>query len=203
MKPSQVMLRVEAAPEDRGTFVRPPAINDDYSFELKGLFGRGRIDSNMLLQPGDAPNASTSEWAFKAVYARGEDITGRYIDFDSSSTIDNIEVILSRRWAEVNGAVTDDRGQPAADASFVIFSADESRWIQEYRSVRPMRTAPDGTFRVAGLHQGEYLMAITGPIEPGRWFDPDYLRSLVERATRVSVLEGEKKTVSLRIATSQ
>jgi protocatechuate 3,4-dioxygenase beta subunit len=202
MKPSQVMLRVEPAPEDRGTWVRPPPVNDDYSFELKGLFGRGRIDSNLVFQAGDMPGAPISGWALKAVYARGEDITGRYIDFDLGSTIDNVEVMFSRRWAEVHGTVIDERGQPVADASFVIFSADESRWTQDYRNVRPLRTDPNGTLRATGLRQGDYLLAFTGPIEPDQWSDPEYLRSLVERATRVSMLDGEKKTVSLRISTS-
>jgi protocatechuate 3,4-dioxygenase beta subunit len=201
MKPSQVMLRVEAAPEDRGTFVRPPPVNDDYSFELKGLFGRGRIECNMLFQSG-IPGGETSGWAVKAVYWRGEDVTTRYIDFDANRTVEDIQIVYSRRWAELSGTVTDERGQPLADASFVIFPVDENGWAPEARRVRPVRTTPEGTFRMTGLHQGEYLLALTGPIEPGRWQDPEYLRSLAGRATRVSVFEDEKKTISLRISTS-
>jgi hypothetical protein len=65
-----------------------------------------------------------------------------------------------------------------------------------------LRTDPNGTLRATGLRQGDYLLAFTGPIEPDQWSDPEYLRSLVERATRVSMLDGEKKAVSLRISTS-
>ncbi|HUE87406.1 MAG TPA: carboxypeptidase-like regulatory domain-containing protein [Vicinamibacterales bacterium] len=204
LKPSQMMVRVETAPEDRGPFGRrPPAVNDDYSFEIKGLFGRGRIESHFASMGLSPPGSADSFWAVKAVYWRGQNVTTRYIDFDSSPTIDDIEIVFSRRWAEVRGTVTDERGQPVADAAFVVFPADESGWMPEARRVRPMRTTPEGTFRMPGLHQGEYLVAITGPIEPGRWQDPEYLRSLVERATRVSVLEGEKKIVNLRISTAQ
>jgi hypothetical protein len=112
-------------------------------------------------------------------------------------------LVFSSRWAEVTGTVTDERRRPVGDASLVIFSADENRWSPEGRGIRPIRTAPTGAFGVPGLHPGDHYIAFTGPIEPGRWQDPEYLRSLVQRATRVSVLDGEKKTVNLRIATSQ
>jgi protocatechuate 3,4-dioxygenase beta subunit len=203
LKPSQMMVRVEPVPEDRGTFVRPPVVNDDYSFEMKGLFGRGRIEINFVSVGMSPPGPPDAFWAIKTVYWRGQDVTARYIDFDASRTIDEIEIVFSRRWAEVSGTVTNERGQPVPDAAFVIFPTDESSWAPEARRARPTRTTPEGTFRMLGLHPGEYLIAFTGPIEPGRWQDPDYLRSLVERATRVSVLDGEKKTVNLRISTAQ
>ena len=202
LRPSQLMVRIEAAPEDRGTFRPQPGVKDDYSFEITGLFGRGRIESNLVVA-GPPPTGSDSFWAVKAVYWRGQDVTTRYIDFDASRMIDDIEIVFSRRWAEVSGRVTDDRGQPVANTEFVIFPADESGWMPAVRRVRPTRTRSDGTFRASGLHQGDYLMAMTGPIEAGRWQDPEFLRTLVERATPVSVLDGEKKTVNLRIGTAQ
>jgi hypothetical protein len=205
-KPSQLEVRIALAPPDRSIFGRPAVINDDYSFEMKGLFGRGRLDGRLIF-------ASTREmldargpspfWAVKAIYWRGEDITTRYIDFDASPSVDDVEVVFSSRWAEVTGTVTDERGEPVGDASLVIFSADENRWSLGGIGIRPVRTAPTGAFGVPGLHPGDYYIAFTGPIEPGRWQDPDYLRTLVERATRVSVLDGEKKTVNLRISTAQ
>jgi hypothetical protein len=201
IRPSAVAVRVEPPADDRGAFMpfmRPQPVADDYSFEIKGLFGRGRVEALMMLDAGVTP-AEGRGWSTKSVFWRGDDITGQYIDLEPGAVLEGIEIVLSRRFAELSGTVTDDRGRPVAEGWLVLFPADENRWTTP-RYVRPIRTTPDGTFKATALLAGEYLIASTGTLEPGQWQDPELLRSLVERATRVTIRDGEPTTQNLRIA---
>ena len=47
---------------------------------------------------------------------------------------------------------------------------------------------------------GDYFVAAVADLEPGEWNDPDVLTPLRERATRVTIADGERKTVDLKLA---
>jgi hypothetical protein len=43
------------------------------------------------------------------------------------------------------------------------------------------------------------LVAVTD-VEPGEWFDPDFLEQLAAASMRITLSDGEKKTQDLRLA---
>jgi hypothetical protein len=51
---------------------------------------------------------------------------------------------------------------------------------------------------VATLPAGEYLAVALEYVEPGQETDPEFLERIADSATRVTLAEGEKKTVTLR-----
>ena len=89
-----------------------------------------------------------------------------------------------------------DRGAPGGwEATTGFLRADSTEFI---RAARPDQT---GTFQIRGLPPGEYL-AIAVDYAPDRiWFEPSYLDSLRPHAQRMTIGDGEEKTLSLKLVT--
>jgi Carboxypeptidase regulatory-like domain len=196
IKPSALM--VHGMPVDNEPFVgmRPPRVQDDYTFELKGLFGRLRITGNLMLDPAGTPGGM--EWGQKAVLWRGEDVTDQPFDFEPGQVIEDVQIVFSRRWASLSGTVTDDRGN-AVESWLVLFSSDESKWTGQSRHVRTTRSTPQGEYRFPRLVTGDSFLAAVTDMEPGQAQDPEFLRSLRDRAIRVAIGDGTTHTQNLRV----
>jgi hypothetical protein len=68
------------------------------------------------------------------------------------------------------------------------------------RYVRSVRGNQQGTFTMRGLPGGVgYLAVAVNYLEEGEAQDPEFLRQLRDRASSVSLREGETKTVELRV----
>jgi hypothetical protein len=71
------------------------------------------------------------------------------------------------------------------------------------RRIKAVRSSVDGAFRIAGLPEGDYLVAavshLDGTADGGEWQNPDFLNQLDPRAERVALLEGQVRTLRLRL----
>ena len=68
-------------------------------------------------------------------------------------------------------------------------------------SARPV-AGPDGTFTVSGLPFGSYYTAAAARLPADgedAWQDPEFLSSLVLRASTVTLNEGQKQRISLQL----
>jgi hypothetical protein len=81
----------------------------------------------------------------------------------------------------------------------VLFPTDEEWWTPGSRHVRQMRASLRGAFGISSLLAGEYWLAADVDIEEGQWQDPEFLRSLTEQATRVTIREGETEVVNVTL----
>ena len=100
---------------------------------------------------------------------------------------------------ELNGAVRNSKG-PDPNGTVLLFPADSSLWMDHGPSPRRFRTArtgTDGSFRVAAIAAGDYLLVAIPGGTPSDWQDPRYLQKLTAVATRLTVTEGEKKRQDL------
>ena len=198
-------LQIEAinvVPEDRISFLRPASVADDFSFELKGLFGRMSFGVRVMANPVAAP-ANRGRWAFKGVFWRGEDVTENPIDFQPGQAFEGLEIVFTRRWSQLSGTVTDERGQTVGDAWVLIFADDENKWVPQSRFVKATRTNAKAEYRMPPLHpHSDYLIIVVPDMEPNQWQDPEFLQSIRDRATRLSLAAEETKVHNLRIARS-
>ncbi len=194
-RPSQVQLF--AQPMEPMTMFMPPGQNrvqDDFSFEITGLFDRRRVGGNL----GPAP---TSGWYLKSVIYDGQDVIDSGIEFAPGRAYEGIQIVLSQKTTDLSGALTDDRGNPVLDATVVVFPANRERWTYLSRYVRTMRPDTNGRFNVKNLPPAEdYLIIAVQNLEQGQASDPDFLTRAREEAKSFSLVEGETKTVDVRLS---
>jgi hypothetical protein len=133
----------------------------------------------------------------------GRDITDG-LKLTSGQDVTGLEVEVTNKIPEVSGIVTDSRGEPVHEYAAIIFPQDQQLWTRpSERRTGMVRADQDGRFTFRTLRPGNYYVAAVETIEPGQWMDPDYLAAIRASAERVSVLEGETKTVALKLLTIQ
>jgi hypothetical protein len=159
--------------------------HDDWTFSIEGL------NAQRLLRLG------TPGWFLKAVMLDGKDVIDTPLDFDGSREIEGLEVILTRNRSGVTGDVRDGRGRMARDFAAVLFPDDERQWTSDSRFIASGRADSQGRFKIDGMPNGEYLVAAVEFLEGGEERDPELLRQLRSRAMRLTLGEGETRTISL------
>ena len=139
-------------------------------------------------------------WAdvvLKSIQAGGVNLIERPVELDSAD-ITNVVVTFTHRIAELSGTVTGGGG-PNDDVSVVVFPADYQTWFTTGRSPRRTVTTPadaKGAYQLRLPPPGDYIVAA---VLNGRLADldlPDYA-AMARTGSRLSVTEGEKKTLAL------
>ena len=173
----------------------PPTVNDDHSFEATGLFGQRLIRAS-LNEPGT--------WFLKSVTWRDQDVTDTPIDFVPGQVIDGIQIVFTRKVTEITGGVKDDRGQPALGTQVVIFPGDSGRWTFGSRYMRMASVDQQGRFSVKNMPPyDDYRIVAVQDLEPGRNTDPEFLETVRDLASRVSLIEGGSAAQDLKIVRPQ
>jgi hypothetical protein len=143
-----------------------------------------------------------SGWHVVSVISDGQDLAG--LPFDLDRHLRDVVVTISTRGARVSGNVKSE-ANGAPGARVIIFSADPRHWMQlsPYdRRLQEAMTGRDGRYALADLPAGEYLI-LAGTIELVDWERPNLLESLSKLATRVTLAEGETRSLDLRVVGSK
>ena len=172
-------------------------VRADLSFEVTGVHGPRRIGTNRIV----------SGWGLKSVIANGVDVTDRPIDFGTASqSLSDVQVILTNRLTEIMATAQNSRGEPTRDFTLLVFPGDRERWYAGSRYFKRAAPEPAGYATVRGLPAGEYLVVALSNAAVLKdsfdaWQDPDFLESLIQRATRATLTEGGKLSISARAFT--
>lgn len=191
VRPSQV--RVFPSPVDPAVppaFVGgPPQTHDDFTFTVRGAMGP------VMLQP-DAPPG----WHLKSVVLDGQDVTDLPLSLTAGTNVKGVRVLLTRSVTTLSGSVRDDRGALVLDATVIVFPDDEARWSAGARRIRTGRPDTQGRFELTGLPPSpDYRVVAVQGLEEGQAYDPEFLAGQRDRAERLSLAEGETKTLELRL----
>jgi carboxypeptidase family protein len=191
-------VRISAQPGERMMSFGPSpstTTGTDGTFTLNDLIGP------LLIRGGAAGGRSgSSGYTLKAVMLGGTDITDTPVEFKAEHS-KHLEVVLTSRASTLEGAVTQDNGEPANDVMVLLIPEDKASW--RMGSPRMRMTAPqkEGRFTanqvlagryhvIAVPREGFYLSSDTGP---------EFFEALVKEATSVTIGEDEKRTVDLRV----
>jgi len=186
----KLWIRASATAPGAPTFSNSSVgVGSDLTFELRGLVER------QTLRVGNLPDG----WFLKSITHEGVDITDTGYEFKPGRNVSGIEIALTERATTLSGTVTDDRGSAIADYTVVVFSADSARWLYPSRSVRSLRPDQDGKFSTRGLPPDDYLLVALDYLEAGQEQDPEQLEKWRTLATRVSLGDGESKSVALKL----
>jgi Carboxypeptidase regulatory-like domain len=173
-------------------------VRTDWTFDLSGLLG-----------PRVFRATEPVGWTLKAVRLNGRDITDSPIDFTGSEAIDGLEVVLGTTTTEITGQVTGSGGRAISDYAVVCFPEEPGKWgvlalpAQSgpiSRVVKVGRPDQHGRFRISGLPPGRYLAVAVPAIEEGAWNVVDVLRQLRPLGTPVTLADGDRKTMDLKLA---
>jgi hypothetical protein len=96
--------------------------------------------------------------------------------------------------------VRDDRGNAVLDATVLVFVDDETQWRFQSRFIRTARPDTSGRYEITGLPaSADYRVLAVQGMEEGQATDPEFLASLRDRAERLSLNDGEIKTLDVRL----
>ena len=206
--PPRIIGRVEfkAAPgtsrsaEDRLTMVlRPVAatvwralpadVQLDGTFAVSGLMpGRHELYSS-----------SAGGWRVVNVVSGGRPQPDYVIDLGDRD-LTGVIVTLSNANRRVSGTVADTKGAPDPDAQVVVFPADTAVWregIFHSRRVQRVRASSTGAFELTFLAPGDYYVTAVSSRHSLEWQDPLFLERLIPGATKITLADGDDKTMAL------
>ena len=120
-----------------------------------------------------------------------------------NQSLDDVEIVVTNRASSIAGTVSDAKSQPVADYVVIAFSTDRDRRYRESRFLKYTLAEPDGSFTVRGLPAGDYFVAAVDWMQPspgfGEWQDPEILDALSRRASRVTLTDGQRVQLALKL----
>jgi len=189
-------LRVLARPvEPDSTYQRftedNGRVRDDGSFELTDVAGLQRMSVGPL----------GSGWAIKEIAYDGKDYADSPIDVRGGQRIEGLTIVITNKFPTLRGQVVDEKAQPA-EATVILFPDDPTKWGEGSRLVRSARPDVTGLFEIKYVPPGDYLVAPVDYVQTGTWDDPDYLKTLQEHATKLTIRESVPASVNLTLTRS-
>jgi hypothetical protein len=135
-------------------------------------------------------------WTVKSVRIGGKEIGDGF--FSLTTDVDDVVVTMTNRLAGVAGTVQ----RSGVDAAVAIFPADFQSWIASGMSSRRARLVDadkNGTFDADGLVGGDYAVAAIDANTAVDLQNPADIEALARIATRITLGDGDQKTLSLSI----
>ena len=91
----------------------------------------------------------------------------------------------------------------ADDTSILVFPADRTYWAEPVAASRRFKSvgaAHNGTFTLTPLPAGEYLVAAISDVDArgDQWQEPRRLEALAQTAVRVTLGDGDHKTIEVK-----
>ena len=167
----------------------PAPVQDDMTFELKAPPGLYRV--NIL--PGGMG------WAIRSVRVSATDVIDSGFEVKTNQEISGLEIELTNKLTTISGLVTNARGAAVKDYTTLVFAQDSARWTGNTRYQSSGRPDQDGRFKITGLPPGEYYIIALDRLDSGEGGDPEFLERIRTKASRLSLEEGETKTIDLRV----
>ena len=196
---SLTTLRLIAGPTDTDNMPAAASVfgltsvKETGAFEMEGLVG-GRAFRFANLPKG---------WYLKRVTHEGEDVTDKGYDFKPGEDVDGFEIALTARTQTVTGSVTNDKGDALKEYTVVAFAQDSDKWkLTGNRWRQSARPDQQGLFKIADLPPGEYFAVAVEYVGEGEWTDPEWLTRAAKDATKFTLVEGDTKTLDLKLLKS-
>ena len=147
-------------------------------------------------------------WSLRSVTQAGKDVTFEGVSLGTSGAASEIVMTFTDRRTRVVVDVTDDRGVRAEEFLVVMFPVDRAHRVTEgspasplvSRTMRQIGPGVDGSGSADGFAPGEYLVVALNPDEVDESADAAFYERLEGVAQRVTLIEGDTKVLSLKLA---
>lgn len=194
---AQVVVEGEGAPNLEGASLRFVGIDNGSSVNFGIRKGedvfrmelqRGRYAVAVELPPG------RGSLFLKSARTATADVLADGLTVPGPVKID-VEVVLSAEAGSVAGVVADKDGNPMQGATVVIVPARLRTRVDLFKEAA---TDQNGRFELGSLAPGDYKMFAWDDVEPGMWFDPEFLKRFESKAESVKVTAKGRSGVTLR-----
>jgi protocatechuate 3,4-dioxygenase beta subunit len=176
-----------------GPFGGSDRVEKNGSFTITGL-----QPGRHLVRVTGGGTQNGGQWTLKSVLVGGTDVADLPFEIKPGQNVDNVTVVLTDRGTDLSGTVRDAQNAGSAAITVIAFSTDPQYWRAQSRRISTSRTGATGAYHIRGLPAGDYYVLATEDVEQGEWFDPAYLDSVKDKATHVTLQEGDTKTLDLR-----
>jgi uncharacterized protein (DUF2141 family) len=160
--------------------------------------GQGRA-GGAAQAPGTTGQPAVS-WRLKSAVAAGRDVLDFPLIIEPNQEVSGALLTFTDRTQEVSGTIQDTMGRPTADYTIIIFPIDNRYWQPSSRRIASSRPGTDGKFTFRELPPGDYRITAVTDVEPGEWYNPDFLQQLISGSISVSIQAGERKVQDIRLA---
>ena len=161
-----------------------------------------RVDSDGSFTLNDAPDLPLRV----SVYGQSQDSYLKAVTYGGVDSLEDgftaragvaatLEVTLSSRGAHVQGSVINAEGLPAVGVCVVLVPNGKHR--ARLGLYKQAQTDQHGQFLLRGISPGDYMLFSWNEVEVGAWEDPDFLKAFEDKGEKVTVQEGEAKSINL------
>ena len=138
-------------------------------------------------------SGANDDWFVKASLAGGRDASDSGINVNGGTMA--LDLFASTNGGVVEGVVTDQQGQPVANA--VVVAVPEPRMRARMDRYRKTQSDQNGHFQLQGLRPGDYTVLAWESVDGEEYYNPDFLKAYAGQGAALRVSEGERKTLSL------
>ncbi|HYN07064.1 MAG TPA: carboxypeptidase-like regulatory domain-containing protein [Vicinamibacterales bacterium] len=185
---AQVTVMLESADGRSRTGTLPARLQANGLFTTAGV-PPGKYLLRVINPPGG--------WDVRSIMLGGVDASDTPIDFEDKDLAGAV-ITFSDRVSALSGTVKSTQGAVDNAAAVVIFPTDNRAWTyNNARRVRMTRASKSGTYTFNGLPEGDYFLIAIPEEVASEWQDPRFLEAMSREATRVTIVEGDKRTQDL------
>jgi hypothetical protein len=157
-------------------------------FTLKGISGPSMLRISPL-PPG---------WAIKSIEINEKDYVDTPVELTGGRQVDGARIVLSNRFPTLTGQITDEKGNPS-EGTVLLFPGDASKWLEAAGTSRSARPDQSGHYRLEAVRPGDYLAVALDYVQQWQVNDPDFLEELRDKATKVTLEEGQSTQLALKL----
>ena len=166
------------------------SVDDNGLFEMTGVIpDRYRLTTS---SPG-------GKWWLKSAVIKGRDVLDVPFDVDPTGDTTGAVLTFSDKRTMLSGTLLTASGAIAPTLFIAVMPADRALWHPGARRIQFARSGTDGRWILKDLPPGEYLVAALTDLDPDDLRDSSFLESISAAAVKVSLTDGEARTLDLKI----
>ena len=131
----------------------------------------------------------------KSALAGNRDVGDASISVNGGAVV--LDLVASANGGVVDGVVTDQKGEPVANA--VIVAVPEMRLRTRVERYRKTVSDQSGRFTLHGIEPGDYTLFAWESVDGEAYYNPEFLKSFDGQGSGLRVGEGERKSVRVEV----
>jgi protocatechuate 3,4-dioxygenase beta subunit len=122
----------------------------------------------------------------KSVQIGGQDALDGIVDLsDGQAPAGMLEVVLGADGGRIDGVATNENGVPTSSAVVVLIP--EVRYRRKSSLFKSTTSDQNGRFTIRGIAPGDYKLFAWDDIEPGNWWNPEFLNHYEDQGEDLNV----------------